>query len=174
MSKTEARPGSKKNPGTSGDVIALAAGKVEQATLFASLAHAVGARRGARIVLAGAFPDSPPDALRLGCRRGEGMIGWKALAALARSETLLAVVAGPSPRRFMNALLALAETHASVEACFMDYVVWLPGGSKNAAVDRLNARINSSQTLALTGYILDPEGRPGIIVGRRIEPERRV
>ena len=167
MKMVEAKPASKKNPGTSGDVAALAAGKVEGATLFASLEHVIGSRGGARIVLSGSSQELPPDALRLGCGRGERVIGWKSLAALASSEPLLAIIAAPAPPRVMNALLALAETHASFEACFMDYVVWQPGGIKNAAVDRLNARINSSLSLALVGYILDPEGRPGIIVGSR-------
>ena len=76
------------------------------------------------------------------------------------------IITRPAPLRLMSAVLDLVETSPRMEACFMDYIVWLPGGVKNPRVDRLNAHINASPHLALTGYILDPEGRPGIIVGR--------
>jgi hypothetical protein len=166
MSRSEPRPVSKKRPGTSSDVCALAAGKVERAQLYASVTHAAAARAGALVVVAGGRLDASGGALTLGYGSGAGSIGWKALAALAAREPTLLVVTRPAPIHVVGAVLDLVETSPRMEACFLDYVVWLPGGLKNPTVDRINARINASAHLGLTGYILDPEGRPGIIVGR--------
>lgn len=166
MTRPPSRPASKKSPGTSGDVAALSAGKVELARLHADVAHAVASRPGFRVVTAGGKIEAAPGALALGCGPGARTIGWKALTALSSRQPTLLVFARPVPQRIMTAALDLVETMPRMEVCFLEYVVWLPGGAKNPSVDWLNARINAALRLSLTGYILDPEGRPGVIVGR--------
>lgn len=165
MSGESARPASKKNPGTSRDVTELSAGKVERAAVYASLDAAIRARNGVSVVVAGPGISLLDSAVRLGCRKAPGVISWKGLTRLAAQKPVSIVVSRPAPSRFMRAALALVERHAGVEVCFLDYVVWLPGGMKNAATNLLNLRINTTSRLCLTGYILDAEGRPGVIVG---------
>ncbi|KAB2845760.1 MAG: hypothetical protein F9K44_16545 [Hyphomicrobiaceae bacterium] len=166
MNGAATRPASKKNPGTSSDVTALSAGKVERARLYAGVGHAIADRPQALVVVAGECAEAPANSFTLGCGPDARTIGWKSFAALVTRGPVLLIFAEPAPRRVLTAALEMAEANPRMEACFLNYAVWLPGGVKNPCVDRLNARINASARLSLTGYILDPEGRPGIIVGR--------
>lgn len=62
-------------------------------------------------------------------------------------------------------LVELAAASSGPAVCFSDYLTWLEGAVKNPVIAVLNRAINDTAGASVTAYIMDPDGRPSIVIG---------
>lgn len=144
MAKARKRP-----LGEASDIPALNPEAIAETRVFASLADFVAATTPTRLRGFGGLAEA--DGLTLAPATGE------------EQEGLLVVPRSATPAE-VRSLFAAAADRPALDLCFLDYLTWLPEAEKNPLVAIINDLVNATPYARLSGYILDPEGRPRIVV----------
>lgn len=143
--------------GDASDIPAIEAHRIADAAVFASLADCLSACVPTRLWGHG------------GLRQADGI----ALEASTGTEGdgLIVVPRETAPEE-IEALFARGASRPSLALCFLDYLTWLPEAEKNPLVAVINRLVNATPSARLAAYILDPEGRPRIVVAFTPPPRR--
>lgn len=135
--------------GDASDIPAILPEKIARARVYASLAAFMAASKPAQLI--GFSGSTEADGLPLAPFSG------------AEGEGLLIVPRSVTPAD-VRSLFALAADLPTLDLCFLDYLTWLPNAEKNPLIAIINRLINDTPAAWLQAHIVDPEGRPRIVV----------